>query len=339
MNGGLLSGLFGSPQVGAQTRFGQGLDRLLAPEMALPMAAGLLSGRTNAEGFGNMFAAAGQAGQRNKTMEYLRKNDPEVAELVGAGLDIKDAYAIHQQRVKAQKPERPNYINAGDGQLFNDQTGEWISAPNSGRQKPPQVVELFDEGTGQPYKATWNTETGTYDRVGGVKAPSGMRVEMGPDGQFTLTQGPLGSGGGNANQNLNAGFLIRGRDAHATITELENQGTFMGNKILRNAPGGLGNYGLSPDAQKFEQAKRDFVNAVLRRESGAVISEEEFANADQQYFPQPGDSPQVIEQKRRNRENAVKAFELSAGPAAPPQTATPAAPQRLRFNPQTGQLE
>jgi hypothetical protein len=150
-----------------------------------------------------------------------------------------------------------------------------------------------------------------------------MTIESDGQGGFRMVQGAGVSGeggGGNVNENLNAGFVLRGRDAHSVITQLESQGTSMGNKILRNLPGGVGNYGLEPEAQKFEQAKRDFVNAVLRRESGAVISPEEFANADQQYFPQPGDGPEVIKQKRRNRENAVKAFEFSAGVANPPVT-------------------
>lgn len=43
----------------------------------------------------------------------------------------------------------------------------------------------------------------------------------------------------------------------------------------------------SAERQKFEQAKRNFVNSVLRNESGAVIAESEFKNADKQYFPQP----------------------------------------------------
>jgi hypothetical protein len=66
----------------------------------------------------------------------------------------------------------------------------------------------------------------------------------------------------------------------------------------------------------YDQAKRDFINAILRRESGAVISEEEFANAEQQYFPQPGDGPEVIAQKRANRENAIRGIEVSAGQGA-----------------------
>jgi hypothetical protein len=66
---------------------------------------------------------------------------------------------------------------------------------------------------------------------------------------------------------------------------------------------------------KFDQAKRDFINAVLRRESGAVISDQEFANAEQQYFPQPGEPPALIEQKRQNRLNAIKGIERAAQPS------------------------
>lgn len=69
----------------------------------------------------------------------------------------------------------------------------------------------------------------------------------------------------------------------------------------------------SAERQKFEQAKRNFVNSVLRNESGAVIAESEFKNADKQYFPQPWDTPEVLEQKRRNRETAASNMFSSAG--------------------------
>lgn len=71
--------------------------------------------------------------------------------------------------------------------------------------------------------------------------------------------------------------------------------------------GALANWTQNPQQQQqVEQSQRDFVNAVLRRESGAAISNSEFDNARAQYFPQPGDSTKVIEQKRRNRELATR---------------------------------
>lgn len=57
----------------------------------------------------------------------------------------------------------------------------------------------------------------------------------------------------------------------------------------------------SKEGQQLDQAKRDFLNAVLRRESGAVISDTEFDSGNKQYFPQIGDAPEVIAQKRDNR--------------------------------------
>ena len=80
----------------------------------------------------------------------------------------------------------------------------------------------------------------------------------------------------------------------------------------------IGNYLTNPDYQQFDQAQRDFVNAVLRRESGAVISDEEFKNARLQYHPQPGDSKQVLAQKKINRENAIAGLQTSAGAAYNP---------------------
>jgi len=51
----------------------------------------------------------------------------------------------------------------------------------------------------------------------------------------------------------------------------------------------------------FGQDERNFINAVLRRESGAAISPGEFAEARSQYIPQPNDPVSTLEKKRRNR--------------------------------------
>lgn len=101
-------------------------------------------------------------------------------------------------------------------------------------------------------------------------------------------------------------------------------------RAAESVPGigsGLGtalNWTQSPEQQQVEQAQRDYVNAVLRRESGAVISDQEFDNARKQYFPQPGDSPEVIAQKNANRQLVISGFKAESGagwdrvqPAAP----------------------
>lgn len=77
------------------------------------------------------------------------------------------------------------------------------------------------------------------------------------------------------------------------------------------------------NSQLYRQAQEDWVRAKLRKESGAVIGDEEMAREIKTYFPQPGDSEGVIAQKRNARRTAEQAMALAAGSAA--RRATPAA--------------
>lgn len=71
----------------------------------------------------------------------------------------------------------------------------------------------------------------------------------------------------------------------------------------------------SSNIQQYMQAARNFINAKLRRESGAVISPTEFSEARKQYLPQPGDSPEVLSQKKDNRDLVMASLKKAAGPA------------------------
>lgn len=77
----------------------------------------------------------------------------------------------------------------------------------------------------------------------------------------------------------------------------------------------LPNFLKSSDRQSFDQAQRNFINAVLRRESGASISPEEFDNAKKQYFPQPGDTQNTVQQKASNRQTVISSFIRESGNA------------------------
>lgn len=84
--------------------------------------------------------------------------------------------------------------------------------------------------------------------------------------------------------------------------------------LIGGLAGWIGNEALSDNNQMAEQAMRNFLNAKLRKESGATISPAEFDNARKQYFPQPGDGPDVIRQKAINRRLAIKGLMLGSGP-------------------------
>ena len=78
------------------------------------------------------------------------------------------------------------------------------------------------------------------------------------------------------------------------------------------------NFLKSSNFQSLEQAQRNFLNATLRRESGAVISPTEFSEGRKQYFPQPGDSAAVLAQKKANREVVKNSFIKASGNAYTP---------------------
>lgn len=112
---------------------------------------------------------------------------------------------------------------------------------------------------------------------------------------------------GQAKSNL---FGTRAQEANKIIATLSAQGV-QSPSLAQQVTGGEGMTGAlatafaTPQQQQVDQAQRDFINATLRRESGAVISPQEFTNARKQYFVMPGDSPQVSAQKARNREIAI----------------------------------
>ena len=119
-------------------------------------------------------------------------------------------------------------------------------------------------------------------------------------------------------ESKNAGFAIRVKASNDILNELEKNNPAAGlsgaaqSLLPQNV---LTNWLKSPEYKQMEQAQRDFINAVLRRESGAAISPTEFDSARQQYFPQPGDDQGTLGQKRNNRELALQGLVLSAGGA------------------------
>lgn len=163
-----------------------------------------------------------------------------------------------------------------------------------------------------------------------VTGPDGnpMLVQQDKQGNITPVQGFGPKSGASKpltdSQSKALLFGSRMRDSDQVLGDLAAQGVEQPSLIKRAAEsvplvgGALGmaaNSVSTPQQQQVEQAQRDFINAVLRRESGAAIAESEFANAKQQYFPQPGDSAQVKQQKARNRSLAIQGMlaEVPAG--------------------------
>ena len=166
-------------------------------------------------------------------------------------------------------------------------------------------------------------EDGTYlvDTRTGASKPV-----VGPQGQPLVGGKPMTESQSNA-----TAFGMRATEANNILKNIEDSGTTTTGGIRTVVSGTLGaiplvgenlesksysalNFLSSADQQKTDQARRNFITAILRKESGAAIAASEFANEEKKYFPQIGDSKKVIEQKQKARDLAIKALEVQAGP-------------------------
>jgi hypothetical protein len=111
-------------------------------------------------------------------------------------------------------------------------------------------------------------------------------------------------------------FAARMADAESTIKAMEAQGVSGSDFRTMAAGSPLTNWAASPEGQQYRQAQENWVTANLRQESGAAIGKDEMAKDVRKFFPTPGDSAAVKEQKARSRVVAQQGMLTQAGPGA-----------------------
>jgi hypothetical protein len=191
-------------------------------------------------------------------------------------------------------------------------TYDWTKLDNMMVSAPEKLdTQVIDVGGN---KVLIDTQTGkTIKNYGGAEptispiSPTGVETQT-----PTITGKPR-----NDTQNTALGYAQRMQDADSVITSLGDKFVGVGSYI----GGILPNVMKSSDRQQFEQAQRNFINSVLRKESGAAISPTEFDSAAKQYFPQPGDSAGVLAQKSANRQRVINSF-LQSSNTAPTSSGT-----------------
>lgn len=221
---------------------------------------------------------------------------------------------------------------------FNTSTGQYETvAKGAEKYRAPISVDtgtstvLLDPKTMKPIAQYGKATSGTVQETENGLVLIDPRT--GVSRPITDQSGQLLQGGGkplNESQSNAVAFGMRAKESNRILTELEKKGITNTGLIkgttqgtlgavpligdsLSNLGGALTNWTASEGQQATDQARRNFVTAVLRKESGAAISPSEFANEERKYFPQIGDSDKVIKQKQEARELAIKALEVQAG--------------------------
>lgn len=272
---------------------------------------------------------------REKWAEYLYPKEGADWSLVEGGVD------------QWGNPVKVWANKRGDVRPFN-------MPPTAGSASPP--VPVTDGTGGVPFTGSGPMSTGASSPAatpspGTLVGPNNPPLVTLPDGRVvpiapgqdpkTVRQhvsaatADVLSGKMNEEQSKSSQFASRMEGAESYLgNDIDKQGLDTRQAVISSyAPTIVGNRLLTPEYQRFNTAKSQFITGLLRRESGAAISPYEWDRYGKEYFPAPGDSDQVVEQKRQARQREIANMKRSAGPgykspdlAAPPVAGNAAAP-------------
>ena len=291
---GLLGGLFGPEGRDARARLAIGLEGLtMNPNQALigQLQGGIEERKVEAE--------------RNRTLEYLSKlNTPEAAralEYAQATGDVVNALKM------ALTPADPMaQINLQKAQLELEQ----LQNPQAEfRRATAEEAAAYGAAAGQ---------FGPDGRFYAVDVPQNMTIESDGAGGFRMVQGagalttkPFTEG-----QSKDVVFATRARGALGVLEPVAENLTNYGMRVAELDPTGLVRGKVqSPEFQIAKNAGDEFLQAILRKDTGAAITPGEQTLYGGVYLPQPGDGPEVLAAKKDARIRAVSAIEAGMSPA------------------------
>lgn len=136
----------------------------------------------------------------------------------------------------------------------------------------------------------------------------GMALTVGPDGTVQFSQGGAGGKAPTEGQSKDTVYATRASGALPVIDHLEQSLLSYGEFAAGMMPMGLGNYLQSEDYQVAQNAGREFLASVLRKDTGAAVTPSEEQLYGNIFLPRPGDRPATVERKRNARALALEAI-------------------------------
>jgi type II secretory pathway pseudopilin PulG len=243
-----------------------------------PVLAGQQNRRRQQE---EMFQQQQEQTAKNQTIAYFEQKDPEIANALKAGvIDGRTAMAMWQEKAQSAQPGPGDFLNAGGGRIYDARNRQWVAPPEPQQQV---AASTFDpEMQGPPMAPAAQTA--------GRQPPPAKPAPA-------LTEG----------QSKDTVYSIKGEGALPVLSQHGKALTDFSQSVAGNIPM-IGNYMKSPEYQQAEQAGAEFLAAILRKDTGAAVTQQEFDIYGAMYLPRPGDSPQVLQQKEVARIRALEAI-------------------------------
>lgn len=288
----------------------------------------------------DVYAAGGKGEEAKRFMDIAENLAPSRQEVVGQPFEVTGAEGkpvmVQQFKdgtIKTMQgfgPKREVVLqNVGDRIVAVDKSklggGEAIALGMGPGERERLNIEQAQLKIAQARLGLSQAEfnRGAYDRVesaqGIVYVPKTPGLPIIP---ITDTVGaPLMGAGGKPTEGESnaAGFTQRMERAQGILSTLPSPGITSAAAGAIPVVGGLAQRAVqTAQEQQFKQAADDWIRAKLRKESGAAIGKDEMENEYRTYFPQVGDTPEVISQKAYARQVATSAMRQSAGRAYTP---------------------
>jgi len=203
---------------------------------------------------------------------------------------LKQATSLNDLQVRATAPDatavdQQNFLRAKDpaGLLKLQQEAPQLAATLANTQAKTNKLIADTGGTGPKLTEGQSKDFNYYERGNAANA------ELSSNG-VALTNAPIGE---------------RGQSRAVLDTALRSL------PVVGNS--GVVNSVVSNERQKAEQSGREFINAVLRKDSGAALTDTEISEYGRTYLPQSGDSDEVLKQKDNARARALQAIKDGLG--------------------------
>lgn len=232
----------------------------------------------------------------------------KISDYLGQPIEIpewNDEYNIFTKRItdilsddnvpeQKKRPFIANVLGEASEKLSKDKFSNIQDIAEFGLKQPSSAGSLIYLGQQDGSATLMNNKTGEMRSAGlpgnGPLMPKNVTNEM-------------------SNSSL---FSTRANDANQQLNGLIQKG-FDPTSLSAGAQKLLPNYFQGENAQALEQIGRNFGAAVLRKESGAAITTDEWKQVKLQYIPQPGDKAETLKQKEINRARAIQGLGYMGG--------------------------
>lgn len=305
------SGRSGGFDMGTAAAFLQGLGRGNGVLSAIGGGLGAVEERKQGNQTVNLLMARGVPEAEAQIVARNPQAAIQVLQNLQKGADPKTAlelqklgYETEKARRDATAPIKPNLINAGDGNIYNADSQSWMTAPN-GSMKKPSAVQEYEYAKGQGFPGTFQDWE--------ASKKGGMSLQVDPEtGAISFQQGgnikPMTEG-----QSKDTTYATRAAGALPILDQYGSALTSIAEQVGGSVPV-VGNYAKTPEYQQAENAGLEFLQAILRKDTGAAITKEETQEYGRVYLPQPGDSAELLAQKQIARSRALNALEAGMTP-------------------------